>query len=127
MITLCPICSTGFKPQVVVCPNCGCGLVPSTLARQTASESKLMEKGATRFVELCRPRDYPLAMLVKQMLEQNGIGVMVQGANAISVQPHLAFGGELRVMVDSQQLDFARQLYRAYFESDDEVDYIVED
>jgi ABC-type transport system substrate-binding protein len=98
-------------------------LVPSTLSEQKTSEAMGMKIRPTTFVELCRPHAYPVAMLIKQMLEQNGVNVIVQGANAISVQPHLAFGGELRVMVDGQQLEFARQLYQAYFESDTEVDY----
>jgi hypothetical protein len=55
-------------------------------------------------------------MLIKQMLEQNGVTVLVQGAHSLSLMPHLAFGGELRVTVEKSQLDFARSLYEAYFE-----------
>lgn len=66
-------------------------------------------------------------MLIKQMLEQNGVAVMVQGGHSLSVLPHLAFGGEMRVMVDGEQLEFAQALYRAYFESDDDIDYITEE
>jgi len=79
------------------------------------------------FVELCRPRLFPVAMLVKQTLEQNGVRVMVQGAHSLSLQPHLAFGGELRILVDSGQLEYARALYRAYFENEDGTDYIEEE
>ena len=84
------------------------------------------ETAELEFVELCRPRLYPLAMLIKQKLEQNGVEVLVQGANAISVLPHLAIGGELRVLVDRGKLDYARALYQAYFEGDEDTDYIME-
>jgi len=52
---------------------------------------------------------------------------MIQGMHSLSVMPHLTFGGQLRVLVGSRQLDYARALYKAYFESDEETDYIAED
>jgi hypothetical protein len=88
-----------------------------TLDSRDVSDSK------AALVELCRPRLYPVAMLIKQVLEQNGVPVAVPGANAFSVMPHLAFSGELRVMVGSDDLDYARQLYSAYFECDDDAQY----
>ncbi|HEY7547360.1 MAG TPA: hypothetical protein VID27_20865 [Blastocatellia bacterium] len=84
------------------------------------------EKRRVEFVELCRPRTYPVAMLIKQMLEQNGVAAIVQGGHALSVLPQLVFGGELRVLVDSEEIEYARELYRAYFESDDDTDFIEE-
>ena len=79
------------------------------------------------FVELCRPRLLPVAMLVKQMLEQNGVTVIVQGQHSLSMQPHLAFGGQLRVLVEIEQLDYASALYKAYFENEDGTDYIADE
>lgn len=75
------------------------------------------------FVELCRPKLFPLALLIKETLEQNGVVTLVNGGNAISMLPHLAFGGELRVLVDRNQLDYARELYQAYFENHEDIDY----
>jgi hypothetical protein len=79
------------------------------------------------FVELCRPLNHPEAMFIKQTLEQNRVMVMIQGMHSVSVMPHLAFGGQLIVLVGRQQLEYARALYRAYFESDEETDYIAEE
>jgi len=62
-------------------------------------------------------------MLIQQILEQNGVTAFVPGANAFSVMPHLAFSGEMRVMVSRDQLEYARQLYSAFFESDIDTDY----
>lgn len=124
---LCPICAGEFQLRAALCPGCGCDLVPSTLSEVTASEMAAVEPQPIDFVELCRPPILPVAMLIKQMLEQNGVTAMVQGGHSLSMMPHLVFGGELRVMVDGQRLEYARALYQAYFHSDDDSDYIVED
>ena len=104
--------------RIALCPTCECDLVPMTLEQKAAGKVESGEREAVRFVELCRPRLYPVAMLIKQMLHGNDVAVLVQGGHSLSVMPHLAFGGELRVMVDSRQLEFARSLYEAYFESE---------
>ncbi len=88
--------------------------------------SNQQETHQIKFVELCRPKLIPVAQLIKQTLEQNGVPTIVQGGNALSLMPHLAFGGQLRVLVDSQQLDYARQLYEAYFENQEDIDYSIE-
>jgi hypothetical protein len=125
MLMLCPICAGEFDSPARVCPACGCELFPFTL-NPTSEVVTRQEKRRVEFVELCRPRTYPVAMLIKQMLEQNGVAAIVQGGHALSVLPQLVFGGELRVLVDSEEIEYARELYRAYFESDDDTDFIEE-
>src|SRR5262249_22727976 len=98
MLALCPICSDEFYGPEDLCPTCGCGLVPSAI-KSVEARTPMEQRGPIRFSELCRPKLYPLAMLIKETLEQNGIRVVVNGANSLSVLPHLAFSGELRVMV----------------------------
>jgi ABC-type transport system substrate-binding protein len=121
MLMLCPICAGEFEFSAADCPACGCNLVASTLQddlpRNRATENVF------EFVEMCRSRGYPVAMLIKQTLEQNGVTVILQGGNFISVMPNLAFGGELRVLVPSHQLEYARALYEAYFEGGGECDF----
>jgi hypothetical protein len=65
-------------------------------------------------------------MLIQQTLEQHGILVYVHGGNAVSLMPHLAFSGELRVLVNREQKEQAFEIYKAYFENDEGVDYILE-
>jgi len=89
--------------------------VPSTIERWEGGDA-VEQREPVRLIELCRPKLYPLAMLIKETLEQNGVRVVVSGANSLSVLPHLAFSGELRVLVGSDQIEFARELYHAYFE-----------
>ena len=127
MLMLCPICSGEFQFRVSLCPSCECDLVPMTLDPTASRTTESSEREAVRFVELCRPRLYPVAMLIKQMLQGNDVAVLVQGGHSLSVMPHLAFGGELRVMVDSRQLEFARSLYKAYFESEDADEFPAEE
>lgn len=131
MLMLCPICAGEFERQATDCPACGCTLVPETLASDSPVSlapdgSRTKPKAQIEFVELCRPRLYPLALLIQQTLEQHGVIVWVHGGNVVSLMPQLAFGGELRVLVDRDQSDYARELYKAYFENDEDIDYIME-
>ena len=80
------------------------------------------------FVEMCRSQGgYPFAMLIKQTLEQNGVTVILQGGHFMSMMPSLAVGGELRVLVPRNQLEYARALYEAYFEGGGESDFNPEE
>jgi hypothetical protein len=126
MLMLCPICAEEFYLRVLACPTCGCNLVPETLTEVTRMTMPEKESREIEFVELCRPKLFPVAMLIKETLEQNGVVTLVKGGNAISLLPHLAFGGELRVLVDSNQLEYARELYQAYFENQEDIDYSQE-
>ncbi|HVG18718.1 MAG TPA: hypothetical protein VNI02_06665 [Blastocatellia bacterium] len=120
---LCPICAGEYQTPTPHCPGCGCGLVPSTFDERTAREVDAIAKRQVQFVELCRPRLYPVAMLIKQTLESHGVTVIIQGGHSLSVMPNFAFMGEIRVLVARDQLEYARALYAAYFESNEEVDY----
>jgi hypothetical protein len=101
--------------------------VPGTFDQNTVAEIEAIAGREVMYVELCRPRLYPVAMLIKQMLEQNSVNVIIQGGHSLSVMPHLAYIGELRVLVEKEQLEFARGLYKAYFESNEEIDYMSEE
>ena len=127
MLMLCPICAGEFEVDSSVCPACEFKLFPSALREDAAASKETGVRRDVQFVELCRPLMYPVAMLVKQTLEQNGVTVMIHGEHSLSVQPHLVFGGQLRILVPDDQLEFARELYKAYFESEEEIDYIGEE
>lgn len=124
---LCPICAGEYQTPTPHCPGCGCGLVPSTLDKRTAREVDAIARRQLQFVELCRPRLYPVAMLIKQTLESHDVTVIIQGGHSLSVMPNFAFMGEIRVLVESGQLEYARALYAAYFESDEEIDYTADE
>jgi hypothetical protein len=117
MVALCPICTGEYALGELLCPNCGCGLVAGSLSNMYKVEDQPRQDPQEEFTELCRPRLYPVAMLIKQTLEQNGVAAIVKGGYSLSVLPHLAFSGELRVVVPSRDIEYARELYHAYFES----------
>ncbi len=126
MLMLCPICAGEFETHAGICVSCGCVLVPSTLNEEIGGVTEPAETREVEFVELCRPQTNPEAMFIKETLEQNNVAVLIQGAHSLSLMPYLAFGGQLRVLVDSKQLEYARALYMAYFESDEGTDYSEE-
>lgn len=127
MLMLCPICAGEFETHAGLCLNCGCVLVPSTLNQQGAGRTETAEKREVEFVELCRPLTNPEAMFIKDTLEQHNVAVLIQGVHSLSLMPHLAFGGQLRVLVGRDQLEHAQELYKAYFESEEGTDYIEEE
>jgi len=127
MLMLCPICAGEFETKKGVCLSCGCVLVPSTLGDDAfCNDETAAEKKDVEFVELCRPQTNPEAMFIKETLERNNVAVLIQGMHSLSLMPHLAFGGQLRVLVGRDQLEYAQALYKAYFESDEGSDYIEE-
>ncbi|MGH9827678.1 MAG: hypothetical protein ACREDR_31035, partial [Blastocatellia bacterium] len=99
MFALCPICTGEYDGGETQCPACGCNLVPGTMQATLPAEAASPQRGGEKFVELCRPGTFPIAMLIKQMLELNEVDVLVKGAHSMSVMPQLAFCGELRVLV----------------------------
>lgn len=127
MLMLCPICADEYAGSQSHCPACGIGLFPVTMNEQTAAELEAIERRPVEYVELCRPRLYPVAMLIKQLLEQHDVRVIVQGAHSLSVMPHLALLGELRVLVESERLDLAQRIYAAYFETGEDMDFSADE
>ena len=127
MLMLCPICAGEFETQPGMCRNCDFVLIPSTLNQEPTARIEAGEKVEVQFVELCRPQTNPEAMFIKDTLEQNNVAVLIQGVHSLSLMPHLAFGGQLRVLVERGQFEYAKALYKAYFESDDESQFIQEE
>ena len=108
------------------CPGCGCSLVSATLESGSVVATYSQQRDV-ELVELCRPSFYAEAMIVKQLLEQTGIPCVVKGGHSMSLMPHLAAAGELRVLVDRTRLDEARAMYQGYFENDGDTDFIQEE
>jgi hypothetical protein len=115
MLLLCPICASEYEVEMLLCPGCGVKLVAGSLEDSDSSQAEQNRTPQMEFVELCRPRGYSIAMLIKETLEQNGVTALVQGGHSMSVLPSLPFLGELRILVPRPQLDYARELYDAYF------------
>jgi hypothetical protein len=126
MLLLCPICAEEFEVNLSRCPNCGVNLIRGSIDNASSVTTRVEKIAPVEFRELCRPRGYPFAMLIKQTLEQNGIAVIVQGGHSMSVLPSLPFLGELRVLVAAEQFDYASEVYRAYFGGEHESSEVDE-
>jgi hypothetical protein len=102
--------------------------VPSTLSEEPVGLTQTASRKKTKieFVELCRPHTSPEAMFIKETLEQNNVAVMIQGMHSLSLMPYLAFGGQLRLLVARDQHEYAKALYKAFFESDEDSNYSEE-
>jgi hypothetical protein len=127
MLMLCPICAGEFETQSFACLRCGCELVPSSISDIPTFQDEVTSTRDVEFVELCRPLSNPEAMFIKATLEQNNIAVIIQGIHSSWVMPHLAFGGQLRLLVDREQFEYASAIYKAYFESEEDIDYSSEE
>ena len=67
--------------------------------------------------------------MVAELLHNNGIETILQGANFASLEPLPMRGGfsEIRLLVPAASLDAARQLYQAFFCADDQQDGVDTD
>lgn len=62
------------------------------------------------------------AGMIAELLRNNGVETILQGANFASLEPLPMRGGfsEIRLLVRADSLDAARQLYQAFFCADDQ-------
>ena len=78
----------------------------------------MSEKQEIKFVTLTGFATSMEAGMVKELLENNGISVLMQGANFGGLEPLPMPGGfsEVTLQVPEGELEHARQLYDAFFE-----------
>jgi len=72
------------------------------------------------FVTLARFAKSIEAEMARELLANNGIGAVLQGAFFGGLEPLLTPGGfsEIQLLVPEDEFERARQLYEAFFESD---------
>jgi hypothetical protein len=72
------------------------------------------------FVTLARFAKSTEAEMARELLANNGIDAVLQGTYFGALQPLLTPGGfsEIQLLVPEDELEDARQLYEAFFESD---------
>lgn len=63
------------------------------------------------------------AEMARELLANNGIGVILQGAYFGGLEPLLTTGGfsEIQLLVPGDEFERARQLYEAFFESENQI------
>jgi hypothetical protein len=90
-----------------------------------------MSERAGSFVKLAHFAKSTEAEMARELLANNGIDAILQGTYFGGLQPLLTPGGfsEIQLLVPDDELEAARQLYKAFFENegqaleeDEEVD-----
>lgn len=78
----------------------------------------MSEKQDVNLVELAHFPNSVEAGMVGRLLENNGIGSILQGMNFSGLEPLLLPGGysEITLLVPENELERAQQLYNAFFE-----------
>ena len=78
----------------------------------------MSEKQDVNFVALAHFPNSVEAGMVGELLENNGIGSILQGVNFGGLEPLLMPGGysEITLLVPENELERAQQLYDAFFE-----------
>jgi hypothetical protein len=63
------------------------------------------------------------AGMARELLANNGIDAVLQGANFGGLEPLLTTGGflEIQLLVPEDELERARQLYEAFFQSENQT------
>ena len=72
------------------------------------------------FVTLARFAKSAEAEMARELLANNGINAVLQGAHFGALDPLLTTGGfsEIQLLVPEDEFERARQLYEAFFESE---------
>ncbi|MFM8394641.1 MAG: putative signal transducing protein [Acidobacteriota bacterium] len=77
-----------------------------------------------RFIQLAAFPSAAEAGMARELLENNGIDALLQGANFGGLEPLRLPGAfsEVRLLVPASQLEEARQIYHAFFEAAPSLD-----
>lgn len=75
------------------------------------------------FVALAHFANSAEAEMARELLANNGVDAVLQGAYFGGLEPLLTQGGfsEIQLLVPENELERARQLYEAFFESDQQA------
>jgi Putative prokaryotic signal transducing protein len=110
----CPVCESEYEPGIAVCPDDGTALV-----ERLTPENTLRDHSEARFVPLHNIGSPAEAEMVGDILQQNGIRVVVQSGGSDAFAPLLSTTapGAL-VLVDERDLDRAQEIYSSFFGND---------
>ncbi|MEW6733745.1 MAG: DUF2007 domain-containing protein [Acidobacteriota bacterium] len=108
----CPECLGEFKAGITRCEDCNRELV-----ERLTPENTVHDMSATAMVVLRTFANTTEAEMVQEVLEQNGVRVLLQGEVASgTLFPTTATA--VNLLVDERDLDRARELVDAYFEAE---------
>ena len=109
----CPICESEYNPGIKHCPDDGAELV-----EQLTPETAVHDNSDARFVTLHTLSSPAEAEMVNDILRQNGVRAVVQGAKDAFSSVFSAVSPGVAVLVDERDLDRAQEIYASFFGDD---------
>lgn len=109
-MAFCPDCEAEYRAGITECPDCDVALVD-----KLTPDNSIHDKSDHKFVLLRSFRNGAETGVVFELLDENGIRAFVRDGE-MGIFGTSFIGGA--VMVDERDLDRARELYEAYFQSE---------
>jgi len=109
----CPICESEYNPGIKHCPDDGAELV-----EQLTTETAVHDNSDARFVTLHTLSSPAEGEMVSDILRQNGVRAVVQGAKDALSSVFSAVSPGVAVLVDERDLDRAQEIYASFFGDD---------
>jgi len=109
----CPICESEYNPGIKHCPDDGAELV-----EQLTTETAVHDNSDARFVTLHTLSSPAEGEMVSDILRQNGVRAVVQGAKDAFSSVFSAVSPGVAVLVDERDLDRAQEIYASFFGDD---------
>jgi hypothetical protein len=109
----CPICESEYNPGITRCPDDGAELV-----EQLTIETAAHDSSDARFVTLHTLSSPAEGEMVSDILRQNGVRAVVQGAKDAFSSVFSAVSPGVAVLVDERDLDRAQEIYASFFGDD---------
>jgi Putative prokaryotic signal transducing protein len=108
----CPECGSEYVGGVTKCSDCGTALVAELPTFEDSDEP-------LKLVRVTGPTEAPM---IQEVLDGNGIDSILQGEESASVLPATGDLTEVRIWVRESDMDSARDLIEAFFNSPESGD-----
>src|SRR5436305_12985390 len=105
----CPICESEYIPGIKHCPDDGAELV-----EQLTTETAVHDSSDARFVTLHKLSSPAEGEMVSDILRQNGVRAVVQGAKDAFSSVSSAVSPGVAALVDERDLDPAQEIYASF-------------
>ena len=110
-MSYCPICGCEYGQGIATCEECGVRLV-----------DKPPEKGAhEKLRDAYTTKSPAIAEMVKDVLEQEGIGVILSNELGSAILPLGGESSDIKVMVSAEKIPEAHSLIKSFFEDSPDI------